>query len=390
MKILHQVGHNANWNLDSYFENNIGDGFIFCAYSIDSQKIGDKVSTYKFQEYKDSSSIDLQYYGSKNSEGGKLDTYSFHPIRYTETATALMPTTRLIYDGISFQEKLGFKNIIVPIIYKNNENINEIISLTKEVNQHIKKNKNEGFKYFMTVPFSNETILDDNQVEKILLALTDMSIIFDGYYVVCDASPGYKKKISTDYNYYKNLSRVFRTLKKQGFKLIHGYANADSLIFATLTNIDYLTIGTYENLRNFNIKRFTEDISGGPSKGWYFSESLLNFIKADELVNIRNHGCISLIQNQKNIFSDIILEPGYIWNTHKPDIHKNYLLSISRILKELTSISDINARMSLMLEKIEKAKALYAELASRGVYLADESSDYYLATWYSFLKPKIS
>ncbi len=348
MKILHQVGHNPNWNLDSYFENSIGDGFIFCAYSVESQKIREKISSYKFSQYQTISAIDLQYYGSKHSEGGKLDTYSFHPIRYSEGNTSSMPTFQMIRDGIIFQEKLEFRNIIIPIIYKDNENIEEIIKLIKEINVYLKDNKHEGFKYFMTLPFSNETILDDKQVENILIELTDMNIVFDGYYIVCNANPGYKKKISTDYNYYKNLSRVFGTLKKQGFESIYGYANADVLMFIALTNIDQVTIGTYENLRNFNIKRFTEEVSGGPSKGWYFSEPLLNFIKADELVNIRNHSCLHFIQNEKNIFSDIILEDGYIWNTHKPDIHKNYLLSISRILKELVSIEDINERMKLI------------------------------------------
>jgi predicted nucleic acid-binding protein len=238
----------------------------------------------------------------------------------------------------------------------------------------------------MTIPFSNSAILNNDYVEDLLQATTDMPIVFDGYYVVCDSKPEYKKKISIDYDYYTNLIKVFRVLNGQGFTTVYVYSNWDALIITTLCNIDYITIGTYENLRNFNIRRYTEPSGGGASKGWYFSEKLLNFIRAEEIKHLRRQNCLNLIANEKNIFSDIILNKNYVWNTHKPDVHKNYLLAISRLLKDVASISSLSQRMGFFQKKINQARKLYGELYDRGVFLNDESSDYHLGTWDSIIK----
>jgi hypothetical protein len=389
MKILHQLGHNHKWPLDAYFQNSIGDGFIFSAYNFPFGKIGSKISTYTADKYIDKSMIDLQFYGSKDTTGGQLASYPFSPMNIPIEDDTATSGIELIEKSITYQENLNIKKIIVPVFYHELKDLEKFTTYIKKINKIISKRKDKGssFKYYMTIPFSNSSIKKDEFVEKLLQLTTDMSIVFDGFYIVCDASPEYKKKISTDFSYYENLVKVFRVYESQGLETIHGYANWDSLIFASLCNINYMTIGTYETLRNFNIQRFTEDASGGPSKGWYFSEVLLNFIRADDLTNLRRSGCLSLIENEKNIFSDIILKSDYVWNTHKPDIHKNYLLSISRLYKELCGIENIQKRAELLLEKIETARNTYEKLASEyKVYLTDESSNYHLGMWAALIK----
>ena len=391
MKIYHQLGHNHKWALDAHFLNNVGEGFIFSAYSFKYEKFGTTISSYKPQKYIKKSMIDLQFYGSKGTVGGQLATYPFHPINLNSHDSTLIEGTELIDKAVNFQEKIGLNNIIIPIIYHDLENFQKLIDYIKLVNKKIikrkKKSSHLNVKYLMTIPLSNNLITNDNYIEELLLTITDMSIAFDGYYIVCDQKPEYKKKISIDYAYYYNMVRVFNTLNKQGFITCHGYANWDSLIFTALANIDYVTIGTYENLRNFNIKRFTEDAGGGPSKGWYFSEKLLNFVRAQELTKLRRSGCLNLIANEKNIFSDIILDPAYDWNTHKPDVHKNYLVSISKLLKDTRKDKGSTKGAPKLLKKINDARSLYATLAvDHNVHLLDESSDYHLGTWASIIQ----
>jgi hypothetical protein len=393
MKIYHQLGHNHKWALDSFFQNDIGDGFIFNAYSFKYGAIGNTISTYKPAQYLKNSMVDLQYYGSKDSVGGALDTYPFNPIALGADDSTLVHGSEFVVKGVEYQISLGIKDIIVPTIYYSKNDIERIIELTSRINKRLRtiKKNNPGIKLYMTIPFDNETIINGEKVEKLLQAMTDINIEFDGYYVVCDYSPEYKKKISVDYDYYNNLLKVFSVLKNQGFKTIYGYANWDSLIFNSLTDIDYTTIGTYENLRRFNIKRFTETLGGGPSKGWYFSEKLLNFVRAEELKNLRSSGCLGLIANEQNIFSDVILDPKYLWNTHKPEVHKNYLLSISRLLLKLHQEQSIDKRANLLLSRIEGARKLYGQLEKEfKVYLNDENSDYHLGMWASFIKKNIS
>lgn len=385
MKLLHQLGHNYKWPLDSFFENEVGDGFVLLARSIEKEKIGKALSGYKADKYLPHSFLDLQFYGGKDSIGGHLDTYEFHPINHKgkETEVGMIEA---VLAGIKFQEELGLKNVLVPNVWMPPEKTELSYGFIKAISSHISKNKKMGVLYFMTIPISGTTIDDSSAVEKLLQELTDMDICFDGYYIVCEPNLEYKKKISIDFKYYANLKKIMSTLKKQGFKTILGFSNLDSIVFSAMVDIDYITIGTYENLRKFSLKGYTEETDGGASKGWYYSEKLLNFVRASQLDLLRERGILDYIRNEDNIFSDVILKDGYPWNTHRPDVHKNYLVSISRQLKTLNDIPLGETRISHIEKMIEQAVTLYESFRKASVYLDDESSNYHLSMWLSVIK----
>jgi hypothetical protein len=190
--------------------------------------------------------------------------------------------------------------------------------------------------------------------------------------------------------YYVNLLQIFDTLSEQNFKTIHGYANVDALIFNSIVNIDYISIGTYEVQRSFNISRYVEDNSGGGSKGWYYSEKLLSFIRAQELELIRREGGLSLIENEDNIFSDLILVEDYDWNIHKPAVHKNYLVSVSKMLKEIHETKNPKEKIELMLEKVKKAREIFSSLESNNIFLSPESSGMHLPYWQTILSKNLN
>jgi hypothetical protein len=393
MKVLQLTGHLQKWNLDSHYENSIGDGFIFCAYSFAEGFFeAPKINGYKTEPILEKSFFDLQYFGKReggNISKGNLKTYDFHPAanaKSDEQTNTLIEG--LIKKGIKYQiDKLGLKNVIIPNYYEN-EKPEHFIAMVKNINKWLIKNKKDGVKYYMTIPITHHTIIDEEKVERLLYNLTDIDIVFDGYYVICESKPDNRQKLSTDFKYLNNLATVLSVLKKQKFSTVYSYANWDALVFLTLTDIDYITIGTYENLRNFSIKRFTSDEDGGPSKGWYFSEKLLNFIKSPLLDLIRIQKGIDLVENERNIFSDVILKEGYPWSNQKPEVHKNYLLAIERLLKELAAEKDIKKRKELMIKKIDTAMETYEKLEQKKIYLTDESKNYHLATWKSFLFSK--
>lgn len=385
MEIYHQLGHNHKWSLDSHFVNDIGDGFIFNAYSFMYGKIGNPISGYKAEDYLPISMIDHQFFGNKASQGGKLGTYPYHPIHDSSSQGTCVSGVDCIMASIKYQQELGLKRIIVPSFFYELGDVARTIDILNRVNKKLQKVRGDE-EFYMTLCFSDNQIASSEYIEKILRAATDMSIAFDGYYIASGASLEYKKKISVNVSYYTNLLNVLTTLKAQGFKTILGYANWDALVFLSLVDVDGVTIGTYENLRNFSVTRFTEDTAGGPSKGWYYSEKLLNMIKAQQLGIVRARNCISLIANEKNIFSDVILQDEYDWNTHKPDVHKNYLLAVSRQLKELAG-KPLSARPSAFLERVEEARELYERLErDHKVFLTDESADYHLGIWQSVIK----
>ena len=393
MKVLHLAGHLIKWNLDAYYQNSIGEGFIICAYNFEDGYFNrDKISGYSTSDILNNAYFDLQYFAKKDAKNinkGKLQTYSFHPAKAPDDGSHTnIWIENLIKLGIKFQiESLGLKNVIIPNYYEN-DNLEQFVGMIKTINKWLSNNKVEGVKYYMTIPITNHTIIDAEKVDKLLFYLTDLSIVFDGYYILCESKPDARQKVSTDFKYLNNLTTILHVLKKQKFTTIYSYANWDALIFLSLTDIDYITIGTYENLRNFSIKRFTIDEDGGPSKGWYFSEKLLNFIKSPWLDLIRINNGLDLIKNERNIFSDAILILGYPWSNQKPEVHKNYLLSIERLLKEVASIEDLTARKQFMIDRIDDAIATYNKLNDMNIFFDDESRNYHLGTWKTFLLSK--
>lgn len=385
MKTLHLLGHTPNWNLDAHFKNGVGDGFIFTAYSFpDGYFEREKISSYNLQNILQNSFFDLQYFSIKNpTDIGKLNTYDFHPINIAENDTTNIALLNAIKDGIQYQINYGFKNIIIPNYYEN-DNVNSLIGIMKEINNYVGTLDDENLKFYMSLPISRDTILDENKIETLLFSITDKDILFDGYYIMCEARTETMHKVPIDYKYLRNLTRVFKVLKSQKFTTIYAYSNWDSIIFYSAADIDYITIGTYETLRKFSIQRFIQRESGGPSKGWYFSEKLLNFIKSQELVLIRQQGGLAEIKNTKNIFSDTILNSHYEWSNNKPDVHKNYLLSIEKLLHYLSEF-DVADRKSKMIRLINRAISGYNDLESKNIYLPSGSDNYHLETWKSHL-----
>lgn len=384
MKIVQILGHNPNWNIETYTQQNVGDEFLITAISFGSKFVDNK----RVAPILDKSMLDLQFYGQKNSANlsrGKLSDFTFHPARFFDDEVATnIRINECIEEAIEYQISLGLKKIIIPHYYENNY-IAGIISTIKVINKYLRNHKKVGIEYFMTLPLAYDIIRNQDDIENLLLELTDMSIIFDGYFIVCENKPEQGHKISNDIKLITNLSQVLRVLKNQGFKTIYGYANWDAIFFLAQTDIDYITIGTYENLRNFSIRRFTEDISGGASDGYYFSEKLLNMIRAKDLINIRANGMIDIIKNEYNIFSNVILNENYVWNIHKPDVNKNYLLSISSLLIKISKIANIKDRIIYVLFLIQEAIENYQILDDNYVVLQSEGKNYHLSIWLMYL-----
>jgi len=381
MKVTQVLGHNSNWNVESFIENEIGDCFLITAFThgvkFESKKLFNKIL--------DISMIDLQFYG-KNAQitSGKLNQFPFHPINRDDKDVTSIYFDACAKQAIKYQIDRGFENIIIPLYYENEE-VKDIIATVRNLNKYIAKQQNKNVKYFMTLPFANHIIINKEKVDELLFACTDMDICFDGFFITCENKPEFRRKLTTDIKVIRNLSKVFKTLKYQGFETIYAYANWDAILYLAQTDIDYITIGSYENLRNFDIKRFTEDISGGGSKGYYFSEKLLNMIRADDITVIQETNNLDYVKNTKNIFSDIILRQGYPWNIHKPDVNKNYLLAINRLLKKIAGIKDIDVRKKHVLGLIQTAIENYNILEGKHIYLDNESSNYHLNIWRTYL-----
>ena len=100
MKIVQILGHNPNWNVEAFTQQNIGDEFLITAISF-----GNKFAINKrVAPILDKSMLDLQFYGQKNSghlSKGKLSDFDFHPARFLndDEATNIRKLARLWMDS---------------------------------------------------------------------------------------------------------------------------------------------------------------------------------------------------------------------------------------------------------------------------------------------------
>ena len=84
------------------------------------------------------------------------------------------------------------------------------------------------------------------------------------------------------------------------------------------------------------------------------------------------------------------MKEGYDWSIHRPDVHKNYLLSVSKQLKKITSFPSGKDRIEYMVKLVNDARETYKQLEEdKMLFLDDESSSYHLPKWLSVLKAPI-
>lgn len=377
------LGHNCKWNLDAYLDQGVGDCFLIPAYTHGQNFKNNR----HVSKVVDKSMIDLQFYGQKESkvlEKGKLQEFNFHPAHANSSDLTNVYMENCIKRAVQFQSDEDFQQIIIPNSYEDDD-LKNVLNTIKSSNNYVKSNRKDNKKYYMTLVFPYDVIIDVDKVEEILFTCTDMDIDFDGFFVVCETKFGFREKVNKNIKVIRNLSRVFKTLKNQGFETIYGYANWDAILYLAQTNIDYVTIGTYENSRKFDIKRYTQNESGGKSDGYYFSEKLLNMIRPEHLTLIRETSDLNYIANEKNIFSEVILQEAYAWNAHKPDVNKNYLLAADNLLRKVSNISDLKVRLEYVRKLIDDAIRIYQHFEESHIILSRESSDYHLSNWKAYL-----
>jgi hypothetical protein len=100
---------------------------------------------------------------------------------------------------------------------------------------------------------------------------------------------------------------------------------------------------------------------------------------------VRKNGGILLIGNQSNIFSDTLLQEEFDWNIHKPEVHKNYMMSVTNMLNELALLNTKKEKIQFMLERAVSARNTYKKLEEIGVFFSPESSGYHLPFWQAIL-----
>ncbi len=379
MKVYHQTGFRYQWNLECY-QSGIGDGIIFSPVNIDADKllgIDKKLKSAGF--------LDPQLY-LLNEAKGALETYPYFPGNLKpDFSTPDMDSShvQLARLCIDYQMANKFRFIVIPTRHYE-ENPSTFFSQSND--------------YFIT-PFcdyieeqniKNEILLSVivkpimlNDVEKrneVLNWITGRQKV-EGVYMILENS--FVGKQIKDFEYLFNVLKFIRILKDNQMQVHIGYTNTEGLLYSVAMP-DSITIGSYENLRSFGIKRF-RDQENGPMrspKARLYSSRLLQWMDYQYVEAMRH-----LIPDYESHFDDseyrpLMFKPDYNWHFQKPEPYKHYFKIFYNQVRNLPEKQ--SGRIDFLKNEVGNALSRFKEIENV-VLLDDDSNGSHLPTWFNVL-----
>jgi hypothetical protein len=378
MKVYHQTGFRLNWNIDS-FQQNVGDGLIFSPINIDADKL-----IQLDYGLKETSFLDPQLY-LLNEAKGTLDTYPYFPgnIKPDYSTPDLDNSNQILAQlCIDFQLKNDFEYVVIPTrYYVDNPTTYFLQTGDYFVSPFIEYIKVKGIKKKILQSVIVKTIMltDEEKRNETLNWITGQQI--DGVYLIFeDNATGKQIK---DFEFLFNALKFIHTLKMNGMEVHLGYNNTEAVLYSVAMP-DSVSIGSYENLRSFGIKRF-QDLENGPMRApraRLYSSLLLQWIDYQYI-----DAMSKLINKYENYFDDseykpLMFKPDYNWQFMKPEPYKHYFYVFNNQIKALPETQ---------LERIESLKAnirqsmnLFRRIEET-VLLDDDSNGSHLPNWFNVI-----
>jgi hypothetical protein len=376
MKLLHQTGHNYKWNIQSYKEDRVGEGFILSPLNINYEKL---INLDK--NIRKLSIFDPQIYLPNDGRSG-LSTYHYFPTKMidvfnTSDFNDLKET--IAQKCTSLQVENNFSHIVIPTRYYDREPNNFLDqNLEYFINPFLNEiSKNGRLPTLLTLIIDDCKLCDESSRNLILDWVTGIKEI-DGIYLIFDF-PRNTKQIK-DADLLSEAMYFIRCLKQNNFAVYLGYVNTEALLYS-LAFPDSITCGSYDNLRGFSIKRFRSDEGGqqqGP-KARLYSSVLLQWIEHTYISPIQQ-----LYNNWEEIFSEsrykpLMFTPEFNWHFQKPELYKHYFIELSRQINALPETYE--ERKTHINSIVNKAIKIYAEIDSSGVYFDQNSDGTHLYHW---------
>ena len=371
MKIFHQAGHQTIWNLQSFREDNTGDGVIFSPVHFASERLEQKVE----QEIKEVSLFDPQFY-VPDSQKSKLHSYDFFPEKIMN-GFSTNDYEAVAYEAaelcLDLQVRNDFESIMIPARY-----FPELISdyITQQRKHFVDpflaavERKNIDKKVFLTLPMTAMMLMDEEFKTNLLNWVTAYPEI-DGVYLLVNFNEPTKQL--QNFAKFKSYLEFVQDLMEAELSVICGYCNTEGIIVAAL-DVYAITFGAYENTRGFSIDKFLENDQErrGPAPRIYLPK-LLNWIRWDTAEEIRED--IPALWEKiytPTEYSKEVIASGQRPHFSQPSLYKHHFKLLADQYSEIRKLSAAN-RITLLLEKIIEANKLYEEIEDNGVIFFDSN-----------------
>ncbi len=379
MKIFHQTGFRHNWNIESY-KKGIGDGIIYSPVNIDADKLLKIEDKYKVTGF-----LDPQLY-LLNEAKGTIDTYPYFPGNLKDDfSTSDMDASNVELSElcVNFQIANNFEYLVIPTRYFVDNPTNFLIQskdffISPFCDKISQKKINK--KVLLSVIVKEISLIDEDKRNELLNWITS-HLRINGVYLIFENN--FKSKQIKDFEYLLNALQFIHTLKQNDLEVHIGYCNTEAFLYSVAMP-DSVTIGSYENLRSFGIKRF-QDTDKQPMRApnaRLYSTKLLQWI---DYVYVQ--AMAKQIDNYEDYFDDseykpLMFNPDFNWHFAKPEPYKHYFFVFTSQLKSLPI--EQKDRIDVVKESIKFALDNFKFIVNEHDVLLDDNSDgSHLATWYN-------
>lgn len=375
MKVYHQTGFRDNWNRESYLKG-IGDGLIYSPVNIDADKLLGIDRSLKISSF-----LDPQLYLLAEAKGN-LHTYPYFPGNLKpDFSTPDLDNSNLQIAKLCIDYQLDneFEYLVIPTRYNEDNPTSYFLQSTEffvlPFCEYVRDNKIEK-KILLSVIVKSIMLSDKEKRDEVLNWITSHQQV-DGVYLIFENNFSYKQ--IKDFDFLLNALQFIRILKENKMEVHIGYTNTEAILYS-IAMPDSITIGSYENLRSFGIKRFQE-IESSPMRSpnaRLYSSKLFQWIDYQYIEAMK-----SLLHSYESFFDDSELKPlmfksEFKWHFAKPEPYKHYFYVFYNQIKALPK------EQGLRIEKLEKdiktAINLFENI-EKFVLLDDNSNGSHLPTW---------
>lgn len=375
MKVYHQTGFRDNWNRESYLKG-IGDGLIYSPVNIDADKLLGIDRNLKISSF-----LDPQLYLLAEAKGN-LHTYPYFPGNLKpDFSTPDLDNSNLQIAKLCIDYQLDneFEYLVIPTRYNEDNPTSYFLQSTEffvlPFCEYVRDNKIEK-KILLSVIVKSIMLSDKEKRDEVLNWITSHQQV-DGVYLIFENNFSYKQ--IKDFDFLLNALQFIRILKENKMEVHIGYTNTEAILYS-IAMPDSITIGSYENLRSFGIKRFQE-IESSPMRSpnaRLYSSKLFQWIDYQYIEAMK-----SLLHSYESFFDDSEFKPlmfksEFKWHFAKPEPYKHYFYVFYNQIKALPK------EQGLRIEKLEKdiktAINLFENI-EKFVLLDDNSNGSHLPTW---------
>lgn len=375
MKVYHQTGFRDNWNRESYL-NGTGDGLIYSPINIDADKLLGIDSTLKTNGF-----LDPQLY-LLNEAKGTLHTYPYFPgnlkpdFSTPDLDNSNIQIARLCVD---YQLENDFKYLVIPTRYNEDNPTSYFIQSTEffvlPFCDYVREN-NINKTILISVIVKPIMLSDEEKRNEVLNWITSHQQV-DGVYLIFENN--FNSKQIKDFDYLLNTLRFIRVLKENQMEVHIGYTNTEAILYS-IAMPDSISIGSYENLRSFGIKRF-QDVENTPMRApnaRLYSSKLFQWIDYQYIDAMKN-----LLPSYEDYFDNsefkpLMFKPEFKWHFAKPEPYKHYFYVFDNQIKAIPQ--DQNDRIEKIKEDFRTAINLFSNIENV-VFLDDNSNGSHLPTW---------